>query len=104
MLRWKIVILLQTWVIYKLSYLQAKTDSSAKLFGEYILIDDDNLKDLFLTDGAILIDYKCFGDVLMFNTIYKKNKYNKPLVIFSGTNNHAQITIFVCALLLDETI
>nr|KYP72653.1 Protein FAR1-RELATED SEQUENCE 7 [Cajanus cajan] len=47
--------------------------------------------------------FQCFGDVLAFDTTYKKNKYNIPLVIFSGCNHHSQTTIFGCALLADET-
>ena len=34
----------------------------------------------------------------------QKNKYNKPLAIFSGSNHHAQTTIFGCALVSDEKI
>ena len=40
--------------------------------------------------------------MVVFDATYKKNKYNKPLVIFSGTNHHRQTCIFGCALLADE--
>ncbi|KAL4329555.1 hypothetical protein AHAS_Ahas13G0311800 [Arachis hypogaea] len=33
---------------------------------------------------------------------YQKNKYNRPLVIFSCTNHHGQRCIFCCGLLSDE--
>ncbi|XP_016199254.1 protein FAR1-RELATED SEQUENCE 5-like [Arachis ipaensis] len=49
------------------------------------------------------VDYQYFGDVLAFDATYKKNKYRRPLVIFSGANNHKQTTIFGFCLLMDET-
>ncbi|XP_072058164.1 protein FAR1-RELATED SEQUENCE 5-like [Arachis hypogaea] len=50
------------------------------------------------------VDYQHFGDVITFDSTYKKNKYRKSLVIFSGANNHKQTTIFEFGLVLDETI
>ncbi|CAL5406315.1 unnamed protein product [Camellia sinensis] len=50
------------------------------------------------------LDYAAFGDVLVFDTTYKMNAYNKPFVIFAGVNNHFETTIFACSLLVDETI
>ncbi|RYR13407.1 hypothetical protein Ahy_B04g070421 isoform A [Arachis hypogaea] len=42
-------------------------------------------------------------NIVAFDSMYKKNKYNKPLVIFSGCNHHGQIVIFDSGLLSDET-
>ncbi|RYQ84719.1 protein FAR1-RELATED SEQUENCE 9-like [Arachis ipaensis] len=47
-------------------------------------------------------DYQCFGNVLAFDTTYQKNKYRRPLVIFSGCNHHRQTCIFGFALVEDE--
>ncbi|XP_016173029.1 protein FAR1-RELATED SEQUENCE 5-like [Arachis ipaensis] len=55
-------------------------------------------------DGTSRIDYECFGDVLTFDSTYNRNVYNKPLVIFSGNNNHGQTIIFGCGLLVNEDI
>ncbi|XP_020964540.1 protein FAR1-RELATED SEQUENCE 5-like [Arachis ipaensis] len=49
-------------------------------------------------------DYDCFGDVLAFDSTYRKNLYNRPLVIISGTNHHRQTIIFGFGLLEDEKI
>ncbi|CAN1160172.1 Protein FAR1-RELATED SEQUENCE 5 [Linum perenne] len=38
----------------------------------------------------------------MFDTTYKKNKYNLPFVIFSSVNHHYSTCIFGCALLQHE--
>ncbi|RYR27134.1 hypothetical protein Ahy_B02g061469 isoform E [Arachis hypogaea] len=50
------------------------------------------------------IDYECFGDVLTFDSTYNRNVYNKPLVIFSGSNHHGQTVIFGCGLIVNEDI
>ncbi|KAL4397566.1 hypothetical protein AHAS_Ahas01G0204700 [Arachis hypogaea] len=84
-----------------LAYLFSKADSDPLFLGKFTL-KDGRLDNLVWTNGESVVDYECFGDVLAFDTIYKKNVYNKPLVIFSGTNHHGQTTIFRCALLSDE--
>ncbi|XP_016178440.1 protein FAR1-RELATED SEQUENCE 5-like [Arachis ipaensis] len=84
-----------------LAYLFSKADSDPLFLGKFTL-KDGRLDNLVWADGESIVDYECFGDVLAFDTTYKKNVYNKPLVIFSGTNHHGQTTIFGCALLSDE--
>ena len=68
----------------------------------YSSTNDDWLGNLFWANGLSRVDYQYFGDVVAFNATYKKNKYNKLLVIFSGTNHHCQTCIFGFALLADE--
>ena len=87
-----------------LSYLWAKANHDLLLQGIYTLIEDGKLLNLFWADGTSLIDYEYFGDVITFDTTYKKNKYNKPLVIFSGSNHHGHATTFGCALIHDEKV
>ncbi|XP_015944684.1 protein FAR1-RELATED SEQUENCE 5-like [Arachis duranensis] len=84
-----------------LSYLISKADEDPLLQGKFTL-KDNKLENLVWADGASIIDYQCFSDVLAFDTTYQKNKYNKPLVVFSGTNHHGQTCIFGCGLLADE--
>ncbi|XP_072059977.1 protein FAR1-RELATED SEQUENCE 5 isoform X2 [Arachis hypogaea] len=64
---------------------------------------DANAAINYLIDGKSIINYHCFGDIVAFDSTYKKNKYNKPLVIFSGCNHHGQTVIFGSDLLSDET-
>ncbi|KAL4393566.1 hypothetical protein AHAS_Ahas02G0064800 [Arachis hypogaea] len=54
-------------------------------------------------DGESIVDYHYFGDIVAFDSTYKKNKYNKPLVIFFGCNHHGQTVIFDSGLLSDKT-
>ncbi|RYR16090.1 hypothetical protein Ahy_B04g073056 isoform C [Arachis hypogaea] len=84
-----------------LADLLSKLDSDL-LFLEKFTLKDGKLDNLVWVDEASVVDYECFGNVLAFDTTYKKNVYNKPLVIFSRTNHHVKITIFGGALLSDE--
>ena len=53
------------------------------------------------------LDNECFGDVVCFDTTYKKEKRKKeeegrPFALFVGVNHHKQTIIFGAALLYDE--
>ena len=87
-----------------LIYLQGKADNDAMFFAKYMLIEDGKLNHIFSVDVTSRIDHKCFGDVIVFDSTYKKNKYKKSLVIFLGKNHHAQLVIFGCSLMSNETI
>ncbi|KAL4350372.1 hypothetical protein AHAS_Ahas10G0135400 [Arachis hypogaea] len=55
-------------------------------------------RQLFWCDGQCQLDYDLFGDVLAFNTTYKKNRYRLLAVIFSGVDNHNQTVVFDSAI------
>ena len=42
----------------------------------------------------MLEDYKIFGDVIVMDTTYKKNKYNLICALFVRINNHLKNTVF----------
>ncbi|XP_058761389.1 protein FAR1-RELATED SEQUENCE 5-like [Vicia villosa] len=86
-----------------INYLNVKSSTDPMLYGKYAVGMDGRMKSLFWADGSSRSDYFCFGDVIAFDTTYKKNKYNYPLVIFSGCNHHSQTVIFGAALVSDET-
>jgi zinc finger SWIM domain-containing protein 3 len=87
-----------------LSYFQGKADGDSSFFSEFSFTDDGRLQNIFWADATSRFDYECFGDVVAFDTTYRKNRYGKPLVIFSGYNHHGETTIFAAALVCDETI
>ncbi|XP_045831618.1 protein FAR1-RELATED SEQUENCE 5-like [Trifolium pratense] len=91
-------------VAASLNYLNMKSSTDPMLYAEYA-VDNINgrMNTLFWADGISRTDYFCFGDVLAFDTTYSKNKYNYPLVIFSGCNHHSQTVIFGAALVSNET-
>ncbi|KAL6178910.1 hypothetical protein ACLB2K_050427 [Fragaria x ananassa] len=65
---------------------------------------EDRLVDIFWRDGHSYVDYQCYGDVVIFDSTYKTNAYNQPLVLFVGTNNHRGSIVFGAALISDETV
>ncbi|XP_028108392.1 protein FAR1-RELATED SEQUENCE 5-like [Camellia sinensis] len=87
-----------------LAYLRAKADADPYFFYKYDKDQENRLEKLFWANSRSRLDYAAFGDVLVFDTTYRMNAYNKPFVIFAGVNNHFETTIFVCSLLVDETI
>ncbi|XP_028108698.1 protein FAR1-RELATED SEQUENCE 5-like [Camellia sinensis] len=89
---------------YALAYLCAKADANPYFFYKYDKDQENRLGKLFWADSRSRLDYAAFGDVLVFDTTYKTNAYNKPFVIFIGVNNHFETTIFAYNLLVDETI
>ncbi|XP_042380198.1 protein FAR1-RELATED SEQUENCE 5-like [Zingiber officinale] len=48
-------------------------------------------------------DYANFGDVVYFDTTYRKNNEGRPIALFVGVNHHKQSILFGVALLYDET-
>jgi zinc finger SWIM domain-containing protein 3 len=48
-------------------------------------------------------DYAMFGDVICFDTTYRKLDDGRPFGLIVGVNNHKKIVVFGAALLYDET-
>ena len=76
-------------------------------FSYAISVDlDDLITNIFWADGRMKLDYEYFGDVMCFDTTYKKKKEKKEgrlFALFVGVNHHKQIIIFGAALLYDKT-
>ncbi|XP_029145205.1 protein FAR1-RELATED SEQUENCE 5-like [Arachis hypogaea] len=85
-------------------YLEEKMGVNPMSMARYNVTKDNMLANMFWADGGSRVDYQYFGDVLAFDSTYKKNKYRRPLVIFSSVNNHKQTTIFGFGLVLDESV
>ncbi|XP_072080024.1 protein FAR1-RELATED SEQUENCE 5-like [Arachis hypogaea] len=84
-------------------YLEGKAGSDPISVARYSVTKDERLANLIWADKASRADYQHFGDVLAFDSTYKKNKYKKPVVIFSSSNNHKQTMIFGFRLLFDDS-
>ncbi|XP_021721530.1 protein FAR1-RELATED SEQUENCE 5-like [Chenopodium quinoa] len=67
------------------------------------LSEDGKVCCLFWRDAMMLEDYKIYGDVMVFDTTYRTNKYNLICAPFVGINNHWRNTMFACAFIGDET-
>ncbi|XP_020418003.1 protein FAR-RED IMPAIRED RESPONSE 1 [Prunus persica] len=86
-----------------LSYLKAKGAMDPEFFCKFSVDEENRLGNLFWRDSTSLLDYIAYGDVLIFDSTYKTNVYDKPLVLFVGSNNYRSTIMFGCTLLQDET-
>lgn len=69
-----------------------------------IQLDVDNrMTNVFWADARSRMAYNHFGDAVIFDTMYRPNQYQVPFAPFTGVNNHGQMVLFGCALLLDES-
>ncbi|XP_015939966.1 protein FAR1-RELATED SEQUENCE 5-like [Arachis duranensis] len=92
---------------------------NAKEFGKYLLRikeknqnflfelnleGDHSIKNAFWADARSRAAYEYFGDVGLFDTTYKTNRYNLVFGSFVGVNYHHQSTLLECALMKNEDI
>ncbi|XP_016177630.1 protein FAR1-RELATED SEQUENCE 5-like [Arachis ipaensis] len=84
-------------------YLEGVARVDNRMYWRYTLGQDNNMCDLFWSDGRSQLDYGIFGDVLAFDATYGRNKYNLLVVVFSGVNHHNQTCIFGAAMVSCET-
>ncbi|KAK1619330.1 hypothetical protein QYE76_024847 [Lolium multiflorum] len=73
-----------------------------EFYFDYKLGKGGKLLHLFWCDSQSRQDYADFGDVLVFDSTYKTNRYAMPFIPFVGINNHRQTTVFACAIVSDE--
>jgi len=66
--------------------------------------EDSRLVALFWCDSIMRDDFKVFGDVVIFDTTYRTNKYNLICAPIVGINNHWRNVMFACAFIADEKI
>ena len=58
---------------------------------------------MFWCDAQSRQDYNDFGDVMVFDSTYKMNRYGMPFIPFVGLNHHRKTTVFGCGIVSDET-
>uniref|UniRef100_A0A7N0UAD6 MULE transposase domain-containing protein n=1 Tax=Kalanchoe fedtschenkoi TaxID=63787 RepID=A0A7N0UAD6_KALFE len=69
-----------------------------------IQIDSDGcLRNVFRADERSRTSYLEFGNVMVFDVIYRTNKFKMSFSPFDGVNHHRQSVLFGGALLDDET-
>ncbi|XP_057734650.1 protein FAR1-RELATED SEQUENCE 5-like [Arachis stenosperma] len=57
-----------------INYLIGKSNNNPLFFGKYTFTSDERLEHIFWADGQSIIDYHYFGDIVAFDSTYKKNK------------------------------
>ena len=65
---------------------------------------DGHLKTMFWCDSQSRMDYQSFGDVVIFDSTYRMNRYKMPFVPFVGMNHHRSTTVFGCGIVSDERV
>ncbi|XP_073133452.1 protein FAR1-RELATED SEQUENCE 5-like [Henckelia pumila] len=84
--------------------LQQENAKENDFFFRVKLDDDGRLCNVFWRDSMMKEDYDIFGDVMVFNTTYRTNKYNLICAPFVGINHHWKHVTFGCAFLSDEKV
>ncbi|XP_027071125.2 protein FAR-RED IMPAIRED RESPONSE 1-like [Coffea arabica] len=87
-----------------LEYLQGMQLEDPNFFYAIQVDEDDLITNIFWADAKMRTDFAHFGDVVCFDTTYRKHKDGRPIALFVGVNHHKQTTVFGAALLYDETI
>ncbi|CAL4942903.1 unnamed protein product [Urochloa decumbens] len=85
--------------------LRRRTDEDdCENFHRYELDADHRLKNLFWADVDSRLDYASHGDVVVFDTTYRTNKYGAAFVPFLGLSRHRTPVIFGCGVLSDPSL
>ncbi|XP_057748571.1 protein FAR1-RELATED SEQUENCE 5-like [Arachis stenosperma] len=84
-------------------YLEGLARTDGRMFWRYKVGAGQHLCNLFWSDGCCHEYYSVFGDVLAFDAMYGRNKYNLPVVVFSGVNHHNQTCVFGTAMVSCES-
>ncbi|KAH6808549.1 hypothetical protein C2S51_000305 [Perilla frutescens var. frutescens] len=71
-------------------------------FYRFKLNGDGRLSDVFWRDSMMCEDFLLYGDVVVFDTTYRTNKYGLICAPFVGLNHHKKNVMFGCAFILDE--
>lgn len=75
----------------------------SNFFYSFQVDEDGRLCNFFWRDSISKLHYECFGDVMIFDTTYRTNRYDMICAPFVGVNNHWKNTFFGCAFLYNKT-
>ncbi|XP_016185328.1 protein FAR1-RELATED SEQUENCE 5-like [Arachis ipaensis] len=68
-------------------------------------VDDANkFRSALWVDARCRASYEYYGDVVSFDTTYRRNRHGLPFASFVGVNHHGKSTLLGCALLGSEEI
>ncbi|KAG2614963.1 protein FAR1-RELATED SEQUENCE 5-like isoform X1 [Panicum virgatum] len=84
-------------------YFKRRANEQGMFYWDVQVDQEGRMANFFWRDGRSRVDYDSFGDVVMFDTSHRTNKYNMICAPFVGVNHHRQNVMFGCAFLLDES-
>ncbi|XP_021844399.2 protein FAR1-RELATED SEQUENCE 8 isoform X2 [Spinacia oleracea] len=86
------------------NYFCQKQLTSPNFFYIMDLNDEGQLRNVFWIDSPARAGYSYFGDVVVVDTTCLSNKYEIPLVAFTGINHHGQSILLGCAFIAEDTV
>ncbi|WVZ82212.1 hypothetical protein U9M48_029499 [Paspalum notatum var. saurae] len=84
-------------------HMKERQERDPDFFFKYVVDEEGHLKHLFWSDTQSRLDYAAFGDVVVFDSTYRTNRYNLPFVPFVGLNHHRSTVVFGCGIITHET-
>ena len=87
-----------------LGLMQSRQEDDPDFYYDYQMDSDGHLKTMFWCDSQSRMDYQSFGDVVIFDSTYRMNRYKMPFVPFVGMNHHRSTTVFGCGIVSDERV
>jgi zinc finger SWIM domain-containing protein 3 len=84
--------------------MEKKVSEDVNFFYSIQVDEDDLITNIFWADSKMVSDYAMFGDVICFDTTYRKLDDGRPFGLIVGVNNHKKTVVFGAALLYDETV
>jgi zinc finger SWIM domain-containing protein 3 len=85
-----------------MNYLIAQKHRDAYFYFDHKRDGGGHMTGVLWCDFQSQMDYRAFGDVIVFDGTYKTNKYNLPLVPFLGVNHHKSTVLFACGIVTHE--
>ena len=79
-----------------ISHLKERQNRDSEFFFKYMTDGKGHVQGMFWCDTQCMLDYTTFGDVVVFDSTDKMNRYNTPLVPFIGVNQHGSTVLFAC--------
>ncbi|KAL6615270.1 hypothetical protein ACP70R_037540 [Stipagrostis hirtigluma subsp. patula] len=63
---------------YVLNYMEVRREENPEFYFKYSTDDEGRLQNIFWSDSQSQIDFGAFGDVVVFDSTYRVNRYNLP--------------------------
>ncbi|XWS08698.1 hypothetical protein CRYUN_Cryun40dG0023400 [Craigia yunnanensis] len=90
------------WYSVLLEYFQTKQAEDTGFFYS-VEVDNGSCRSVFWADGRSRFSCSQFGDVIIFDTSYRKSNYVVPFATFVGVNHHKQPVLLGSALIAKES-
>ncbi|XP_021770663.1 protein FAR1-RELATED SEQUENCE 5-like [Chenopodium quinoa] len=85
-----------------IKYFAQRQAKESDFYYEFEVDETNSLTCTFWRDGRMKRDYKFFGDMMVFDTTYRTNKYDMICALFVGMNYHCNNVMFGMGFVLDE--